>query len=115
MSEYERQKDTAAEGQRASVWYNGRLNLIPTVAQGNQPFGGVNLQSGPLCHHLYPVGTLHSCQAQPVRQFAPYGPDPRDGCQPVGLTRGCICPPGANKECQAPMCPRQPLKGAQAL
>lgn len=28
---------------------------------------------------------------------------------PVGapLPMGCICPPGANKECENPMCPRK--------
>jgi hypothetical protein len=24
---------------------------------------------------------------------------------------GCICPPGANLTCQAPMCPRKPISG----
>ncbi len=24
---------------------------------------------------------------------------------------GCICPPGANKDCEAPLCPRKPLPG----
>ena len=23
--------------------------------------------------------------------------------------RGCICPPGANKDCESPSCPRKPL------
>lgn len=23
---------------------------------------------------------------------------------------GCICPPGANKECENPACPRKPVK-----
>jgi hypothetical protein len=39
-------------------------------------------------------------------------------CQQVGritLTpnqQGCICPPGANLTCQAPLCPRKPISGA---
>lgn len=26
------------------------------------------------------------------------------------IRRGCICPPGSNKECEAPLCPRKPIK-----
>ena len=25
---------------------------------------------------------------------------------------GCICPPGANKECENPACPRKPVRNA---
>ena len=25
------------------------------------------------------------------------------------IRRGCICPPGSNKECEAPLCPRKPF------
>jgi hypothetical protein len=44
--------------------------------------------------------------------------DPRDEPESVsgGATvvaqrpaMGCICPPGANLDCQAPLCPRRPL------
>jgi hypothetical protein len=28
---------------------------------------------------------------------------------------GCICPPGANKDCEAPLCPRKPLRMTSAV
>lgn len=28
------------------------------------------------------------------------------------ITQGCICPPGAEKTCQGPMCPRRPMISA---
>jgi len=31
------------------------------------------------------------------------------------LPVGCICPVGANKECERPDCPRKPFKGAAAM
>ena len=30
------------------------------------------------------------------------------------VPKGCICPPGANLECRAPDCPRNPLRGGAA-
>lgn len=28
---------------------------------------------------------------------------------PSGVTQGCICPVGAEKTCQGPLCPRRPI------
>lgn len=33
----------------------------------------------------------------------PYPPTPT-------ITTGCVCPPGANKDCEAPLCPRKGIK-----
>jgi hypothetical protein len=47
------------------------------------------------------------------RHDCPGGPDARLAIKrlpPVPVLTppmGCICPPGANKDCEAPMCPRQ--------
>ena len=32
-----------------------------------------------------------------------------------GAQIGCICPPGANKECQNPTCPRKPVSGSSGF
>ena len=31
----------------------------------------------------------------------------REANAPLSEPRGCVCPPGANKECEAPLCPRK--------
>jgi hypothetical protein len=48
-------------------------------------------------HPHYPKQLLPSTPS-PVPVSPPYVPPPR----------GCICPPGANKECENPTCPRKP-------
>lgn len=44
----------------------------------------------------------------PVPQFGPFDP-----ILPM-MPTGCICPPGANKECENPTCPRKPHGWANA-
>jgi len=44
--------------------------------------------------------------ASPMRSGAP----PISPATVSAPPRGCICPPGANKDCEAPMCPRKPFK-----
>ena len=39
----------------------------------------------------------------------PIEPRPIQAGELVLHPRGCICPPDANRSCQAPMCPRQAL------
>lgn len=33
----------------------------------------------------------------------------------MALPVGCICPPGANKECENPSCPRKPFNTPDAI
>ena len=87
----------------------GRGANRPTAAQGNQPFGGMTLKACPKCGYLWPVGVPHNCPPSARREYAPSPADRGDGCRPVEFaSMGCICPPGANKECEAPLCPRKP-------
>ena len=46
------------------------------------------------CAHRGPQGQM--CWFPGVQTLAPFSPP-----------MGCICPPGANLECQNPMCPRK--------
>ncbi len=34
---------------------------------------------------------------------------------PSSVTQGCICPPGAEKTCQGPTCPRKPITSAISI
>ena len=53
---------------------------------------------------------LGPCKDGIVDPFKPIGPPPNtgSGVQPAWPVMGCICPPGANLECQNPRCPRKP-------
>ena len=51
----------------------------------------------PYCGNAVPVGGAHYCPSMNMQ--GPIRVDP----QPMG----CICPPGANKDCEAPHCPRK--------
>jgi hypothetical protein len=34
---------------------------------------------------------------------------------PHPMPRGCICPPGANRDCESPSCPRKPHTPLQPM
>lgn len=56
------------------------------------------------CFQSFPWGSQHSCGSDPWGSILPPpGPTLNPTTQPIG----CICPPGANLECQAPLCPRK--------
>lgn len=54
----------------------------------------------PSCKMFVALGTTHYCPGPaPANQFV--------WSSPVTLPTGCICPPGANKECECRDCPRK--------
>lgn len=76
------------------------------------------LTEQPVCSCGLYIG--QTCSRQPCLQSRlppspplPYPPVPLQVAlrtQPAG----CICPPGANLECENPFCPRKPPKGSVA-
>jgi hypothetical protein len=44
----------------------------------------------------------------PVYNPPPTGNIPLPSYMALSVPVGCICPPGANKECENPTCPRKP-------
>lgn len=61
-----------------------------------------------------PTCGLGGCKLGIADPWRPVGPPPNtgSGVQPAPQPMGCICPPGANLTCEAPLCPRRnPLAG----
>lgn len=58
---------------------------------------------------MNPVYTPPTAGNIPWPYYPPTNPMPSQINYPIYLApAGCICPPGANKECENPTCPRKP-------
>lgn len=53
------------------------------------------------CPHSLPPGNCSVCNPPQMKRGSYIAP-----------TQGCICPPGSERTCRGPMCPRQPIPAA---
>lgn len=60
---------------------------------------------------------LGPCKEGIADPFKPQGSAPHmgSGVQPPRTAMGCICPPGANLQCENQLCPRKPIRPLSAL
>lgn len=82
------------------------------TAQSNltmdSPIGHTDLVTCQNCGALHMRIAVHTCAKIP--SFYQPMPRPADGVFTIPQTShqmGCICPPGANRDCEAPLCPRK--------
>ena len=47
---------------------------------------------------------------RPEKDCGPVVPEPKPIAPGLGQGNGCICPPGAERTCRGPFCPRVPWK-----
>lgn len=82
-------------------------NSAATAGDAPVPVGDPSrpepMRVGPYAYGWHPTAAAHA----PVYQQMPR---PTDGAFTIPYVQshaGCICPPGANRDCEAPLCPRK--------
>ena len=68
----------------------------------------------PLCPCMMrSVAVKNGRWVEPKRDLGPVV-EPSVTWPPASIgARGCVCPPGSEKTCRGPLCPRQPIGSAQ--